>query len=62
MSIDEILNLDIGTRVIFTHGNVTEERVIGKVLCRLSAISTSGTYMPLNKETYQKYGYKIELA
>jgi hypothetical protein len=62
MSIEEILQLKIGTNIIYTHENVTENRVIGTVLGRFSAISSYGTYMPLNEETYRVYGYKIEVA
>lgn len=62
MSIEEILQLEIGTKITYTHENVTETRTIGKVLGRFSAISNYGTYMPLNEETYMKYKYQIKRA
>lgn len=62
MSLEEILQLKIGTNIIYTHENVTENRVIGTVLGRFSAISDYGTYMPLNEETYRIYKYQIERA
>lgn len=62
MNIEEILQLKIGTKIIYTHENITENRIIGKVLGRFSAISDYGTYMPLNEETYRIYGYKIEVV
>lgn len=51
MSFEEILNLKIGTRVLYTCGNIKEERTVGNVLGKFSAINDYGTYMPLNKET-----------
>ena len=62
MSFEEILQLEIGTKIIYTHENVTENRTIGKVLGKFSAISDYGTYMPLNEETYRIYKYRIERA
>ena len=62
MSLEEILQLEIGTKIIYTHENVTETRTIGKVLGKFSAISDYGTYMPLNEETYRIYKYQIEKA
>ena len=62
MSIEEILQLEIGTKIIYIHENITETRTIGKVLGRFSAISNYGTYMPLNEETYRIYKYQIERA
>ena len=62
MSFEEILQLEIGTKIIYTHENVTETRTIGKVLGKFSAISDYGTYMPLNEETYWIYKYRIERA
>lgn len=62
MSLEEVLQLKIGTNIIYTHENVTENRVIGTVLGKFSAISSYGTYMSLNEETYRVYGYKIEVA
>lgn len=62
MNIEEILQLEIGTKITYTHENVTEIRTIGKVLGRFSAISNYGTYMPLNEETYRIYKYRIERA
>ena len=62
MSLEEILQLDIGTKFIYTHENITESRTIGRVLGRFSAISDYGTYMPLNEETYRIYKYRIERA
>lgn len=60
MSLEEILQLEIGTKITYTHENVTENRTIGKVLGKFSAISNYGTYMPLNEETYRIYKYRIE--
>lgn len=60
MSLEEILQLEIGTKIIYTHENITESRTIGRVLGRFSAISDYGTYMPLNEETYSIYKYRIE--
>lgn len=62
MSFEEILQLEIGTKITYTHENVTENRTIGKVLGKFSAISDYGTYMPLNEETYRIYKYRIERA
>ena len=62
MSLEEILQLEIGTKIIYTHENVTETRTIGKILGKFSAISDYGTYMPLNEETYRIYKYQIEKA
>ena len=62
MSLEEILQLEIGTKIIYTHENITESRTIGKVLGKFSAISDYGTYMPLNEETYWIYKYRIERA
>ena len=62
MSIEEILQLEIGTKIIYTHENITENRIIGRVLGRFAAISDYGTYMPLNEETYRIYDYKIEVT
>ena len=62
MSLEEILQLEIGTKITYTHENITEVRMIGKVLGRFSAISDYGTYMPLNEETYRIYKYRIERA
>ena len=62
MSLEEILQLGIGTKFTYTHVNITEVRTIGKVLGRFSAISDYGTYMPLNEETYRIYKYQIEIA
>lgn len=60
MSFEEILQLEIGTKITYTHENITEIRTIGRVLGRFSAISDYGTYMPLNEETYRIYKYQIE--
>ena len=60
MSFEEILQLEIGTKITYTHENITEIRTIGRVLGRFSAISDYGTYMPLNEETYRIYKYRIE--
>ena len=60
MSLEEILQLEIGTKIIYTHENITESRTIVRVLGRFSAISDYGTYMPLNEETYRIYKYRIE--
>ena len=60
MNLEEILQLEIGTKIIYTHENIIETRTIGKVLGRFSAISNYGTYMPLNEETYRIYKYQIE--
>lgn len=60
MSLEEILQLEIGTKIIYTRENITESRTIGRVLGRFSAISDYGTYMPLNEETYRIYKYRIE--
>lgn len=49
MSLEEILQLGIGTKITYTHENITEVRTIGKVLGRFTAISDYGTYMPLNE-------------
>lgn len=62
MSLKEILQLEIGTKIVYTHENITENRTIGRVLGRFSAISDYGTYMPLNEETYKRYGYKIKVV
>ena len=62
MNLEEILQLEIGTKIIYKHENITEIRTIGKVLGRFSAISNYGTYMPLNEETYRIYKYQIERA
>ena len=62
MSLEEILQLEIGTKIIYTHENITERRTIGRVFGRFSAISDYGTYMPLNEETYRIYKYRIERA
>lgn len=62
MSIEEILQLEIGTKIIYSHENITENRTIGRVLGKFSAISDYGSYMPLNEETYRKYCYKIEIV
>lgn len=62
MSIEKILKLPIGTKITYTHENVTETRTIGKVLGKFSAISDCGAYMPLNNRTYNLYKYKIEIA
>ena len=62
MSIEEILQLEIGTKIVYTRENIKENRTIGRVLGRFSAISDYGTYMPINEETYRRYNYKIEVA
>ena len=62
MSLGEILQLEIGTKITYTYENITEIRTIGRVLGRFSAISDYGTYMPLNEETYRIYKYRIERA
>lgn len=62
MSLEEILQLEIGTKITYTYENITEIRTIGRVLGRFSAISDYGTYMPLNEETYRIYKYRIERA
>ena len=60
MNLEEILQLEIGTKITYTYENITEIRTIGRVLGRFSAISDYGTYMPLNEETYRIYKYRIE--
>ena len=62
MNLEEILQLEIGTKITYTYENITEIRTIGRVLGRFSAISDYGTYMPLNEETYRIYKYRIERA
>ena len=62
MSLEEILQLEIGTKITYTYENITEIRTIGRVLGRFSAISDYGTYMPLNEETYRIYKYRSERA
>ena len=62
MSLEEILQLEIGTKITYTYENITEIRTIGRLLGRFSAISDYGTYMPLNEETYRIYKYRIERA
>lgn len=60
MNIDEIMRLAPGTEIVYTCENVTEHRIIGRILGKLAAISTNGTHMPLNKETYEKHKYQIK--
>ena len=62
MSFEEILQLEIGTKITYTHENITEIRTIGRVIGKFSAISDYRTYMPLNEETYRIYKYQIEKA
>lgn len=62
MSIGEIETLEIGTKVSYFCENVREVRTIEKHPFEDSLIARSsyGTYMPISKETQEKYKYQID--
>lgn len=60
LSMDEILNLKNGTRVIYLCENIKEIRVIkSNMLYNKVAESSWGAYMHLSKETKERNNYKI---